>query len=302
MTPGERPRAEAAALAVLSGAGLRADTVEVVQASNRLTVRVLPCDVLARVAPESYRPSAEFEVEVARQLAAADAPAVALEPRLEPRVYIHDGFVLNFWTYHEPRPVEDVTARDYAEGLARFHAGMRTIDLATPHFTDRVAEAVAIVSDPHLSPDLPEADRDLLIATLRSTTAAILGSEAPEQLLHGEPHSGNVLVTDAGLLFIDFETCCRGPVEFDVAHCTPFTPLSEESPWFFGAGTPAEVAAHYPSADPALVRTCWVLMLAMVAAWRFDADDRFPQGRRMGDEFLAEIRKATATGGHGLGR
>lgn len=36
-------------------------------------------------------------------------------------------------------------------------------------------------------------------------------------MLHGEPHPGNVLATADGLLFVGFETCCRGPVEFDLA-------------------------------------------------------------------------------------
>jgi Ser/Thr protein kinase RdoA (MazF antagonist) len=35
--------------------------------------------------------------------------------------------------------------------------------------------------------------------------------------VHGEPHPDNVLSTTTGLLFIDLETCCRGPVEFDLA-------------------------------------------------------------------------------------
>jgi Ser/Thr protein kinase RdoA (MazF antagonist) len=37
-------------------------------------------------------------------------------------------------------------------------------------------------------------------------------------ILHGEPHPGNVLTMENGLLFIDLETRCSGPVEFDLAH------------------------------------------------------------------------------------
>ena len=39
-----------------------------------------------------------------------------------------------------------------------------------------------------------------------------------EQLLHGEPHPGNVLGTPTGPVFVDVEPLCRGPVEFDLAH------------------------------------------------------------------------------------
>jgi len=48
--------------------------------------------------------------------------------------------------------------------------------------------------------------------------SAIRTATTAEQLLHGEPHPGNVLSTKNGLVFIDLETCCRGPVEFDIAH------------------------------------------------------------------------------------
>ncbi len=95
-----------------------------------------------------------------------------------------------------------------------------------------------------------------------------------EQLLHGEPHAGNLLKTKNGLLFIDLETCCRGPVEFDIAH------------------VPEEVSEHYPGADQELLRECRILMLAMVASWRWDRDDRFPNGRRMGIEMLSQLRAA----------
>jgi len=55
---------------------------------------------------------------------------------------------------------------------------------------------------------------------------------------------------------------------------------------------PEDVAEHYPDADQELVRACWVLMLAMVAAWRWDRDDQLPNGRRAGAEFLSEMRAA----------
>jgi uncharacterized protein (DUF2384 family) len=36
------------------------------------------------------------------------------------------------------------------------------------------------------------------------------------------------------------------------------------------------------------------LVLAMITMWRWDRDDQFPDGRRLGIEWLSEIRKATA--------
>lgn len=70
---------------------------------------------------------------------------------------------------------------------------------------------------------------------------AIIDRGAFEQLLHGEPHPGNVLRTRDGQLFVDLETCCRGPVEFDIAHAS-----------INASGPPIEVGAHYVGADQSL--------------------------------------------------
>jgi hypothetical protein len=263
-----------AAVSVASALGLTVDDAVVLHDSNRLALHLLPCDVLARVAHKEGKRGAEFEVEVASRLAGTDSPLASLDPRVAPRVYVHDGFAVTFWTYYGPVSHQDVAPAAYAQELERLHAGMRQADFIAPHFTDRVTEAQSLVGNRARTPDLQEADRELLSGTLRELTLAIGRRNAGEQLLHGEPHPGNLLRTKNGLLFIDLETCCRGPVEFDVAHL------------------PEEVSAHYPGADQDLLCECRILVLAMVAAWRWDRDDRFPNGHRMGMELLSQIRAA----------
>ena len=274
MQASDIPRAVAAARASASALDLRVDDAVVLHASNRLAVRLLPCDVLARVAYVARQAGAEFEVEIARRLAGTDSPVAALEPRVEPRVYVRDGFVITLWIYYEPASPRHVAPPEYAQALERLHAGMRQIDVAAPHFTDRVAEAQRLVGNRAHTPELAEADRELLSNTLRSLRRAIGDRCAAEQLLHGEPHPGNLLRTKNGLLFIDLETCCRGPVEFDIAH------------------VPDEVSEHYPDAAQDLLRECRILMLAMIATWRWDREDQFPNGRRLGTEWLSQMRAA----------
>ena len=239
-----------------------------------VAVRLLPCDALARVAHVAHQAGAEFEVEIAGRLAEADSPVAELEPRVEPRVYTRDAFAVTLWTYYEPVLSRDVAPREYAQALRRLHAGMRHIDVTAPHFTDRVAEAQRLVDNRAHTPELADADRELLSNTLRSLKRAIAGRGADEQLLHGEPHPGNLLRTKKGLLFADLETCCRGPVEFDIVHA------------------PEEVSEHYPPANQDLLRECRILMLAMIATWRWDRDDQFPNGRQLGTELLSQIRAA----------
>ena len=273
MQASEVPRAVAAARWTASACDLTVDDAIVLRDANRLVVRLLPCDVVVRVAPMAFRASAELEVELVHQLAGTESPVVPLEPRVEPRVYVSDGFVMNMWTYCEPVPPGHFPPSGYAHALERLHAGMRQVDLTTPHFTDRVAEAQRVVGSHEDSPALTDADRELLSGTLRRLEGAIGDRGAAEQLLHGEPHPGNLLGTANELLFIDLETCCRGPVEFDIAHA------------------PEEVSEHYADADQELVRNCRGLILAMVAAWRWQRDDHDPGGRRAGLEVLSALRQ-----------
>jgi aminoglycoside phosphotransferase (APT) family kinase protein len=272
MQPSEIQRALAAAMSIASALGLPADDAVVLHNSNKLTLRVLPCDVVARVAPMAHQ-VAGFEIRLAQRLAESESPVAVPYPGAEPRAYERDGFVVTLWTYYQPAMSGEVSPAGYAKALERLHAGMRKLDLRTPHFTDRVEEAQHLVQTTQLTPDLADADRELLITTLRSQGQAIADRGAAEQLLHGEPHPGNLLSTKSGLLFIDFETCCRGPVEFDLAH------------------VPEDVSKRYANADQDLLSQCRGIVLAMVAAWRWDLGDQFPDRQRAGRALLSALRE-----------
>ena len=273
MQASEVPRAMAAAMSTAASLDLTVDDAIVLHDSNKLTLRLLPCDVLARVAPVALQ-GLNFEVELAQRLAESGCPVAALERRVDPRVYERDGFVVTLWTYYEPATPRAVSPADYASALARLHAGMRTLDVPTLHFMDRVEQAQQLVASRDHTPALADADREFLGDTLRSLRRVIGDRCAAEQLLHGEPHPGNVLTTKNGLLFIDLETCCRGPVEFDLAHA------------------PEEVSEHYPGVNQDLLRECRILVLAMITTWRWDRGDQLPNGRQLGTEWLSQIRAA----------
>lgn len=276
MEPEAVSQALTATMSIASGAGLTVNDAIVIQNSNRLAVRLVPCDVLARVAAAVRRnhEGAAFELEMAQALESTDSLVGVLEPRVEPIVHARDGFAVTFWKYYEPLPAGDITPDEYAQALEGLHGEMRPLAVCAPHFTDRVDEAHAIVRDRSRSPGLADADRELLTNTLRSLRRVVVDSCANEQLLHGEPHSGNLLKTVNGMRFIDLETCCYGPVEFDIAH------------------TPIEVGRRYTSADRVQLRNCRILMLAMIAAWRADRDDEFSNRREKRDVLVKEIRNA----------
>ncbi|WP_374197569.1 phosphopantetheine-binding protein [Micromonospora sp. RL09-050-HVF-A] len=264
-----------AAMSSASSLGLTVRNGAVLHNSNALTLRLEPCAVLARVAPAANQ-CAQLEVDVARRLAEVGSPVAALES-LE--VFIRGDYVVTFWIYYEPATTQSLSNAEYVGALERLHAGMRKVDLPVPHFTDRVSAAQTLVADHARTPELVDSDRVFLASTLDRMRRAVSERGRPEQLLHGEPHPGNLLSTRTGPLFIDFETCCRGPVEFDLAYA------------------PDDVGDNYPGVDRRLLRDCRILMLAMITTWRWDRGDQFPDGHRLGVEWLSELRHAVAQSG-----
>ena len=81
MKASEVQRAVAAATSIAAALDLTVDDALVLHNSNKLALRVLPCDVLARVAHVGHE-VAQFEVDLAQRLAETDSPVAALEPRV----------------------------------------------------------------------------------------------------------------------------------------------------------------------------------------------------------------------------
>jgi Phosphotransferase enzyme family len=275
MEPSRVGPAVEAARSAACALGLEVDDAVLVHNSDRIAVRLIPGDVLARVGPSAHQAAFRFEAEVARRLADTDSPVGELDPRVEPRVYLRDDFAITLWTYYEPVAPPEVVPADYARAIIRLHAGFRQIDLEAPHLSDRIAAAQREVGDRQQSPELLDADRELLITTLSRLSIALSGSGAVEQqLLHGEPHPGNLLSTKKGPLFIDLGGCCRGPVEFDLAHA------------------PEEVGEHYPGANRDLIRRCRILMWVFFTGCRWRRDDQLPNRDYWRVEGLNQLRAA----------
>jgi aminoglycoside phosphotransferase (APT) family kinase protein len=276
MQAAQRRRALAAAISAASAAGLAVDNAVVLNDSNRLVVRLTPCDIVARVTPITHHAghhmSAEREVELVKWLAQTGSPVAALDARVEPRVFARDGFKISMWTYFEPVESRMLPPADYAQALERLHAGLRQIDFTPPHVMDRVAAVQRDVASRDITPDLADADRAVLASTLRDLKRSIVNRRQPEQLLHGEPHLGNVLNTENGPLFTDFENTAYGPVEYDLG-------------W-----VPTAVSDRYRDADQNLVGECCGLVLAMIAAYRWRRDDQHPSGRQSGVALLTVLR------------
>src|SRR5881227_1863531 len=93
-------RAVGVAMEVASELDLAVADARVLHDSNKLALRLLPCDVVARVAFAGLE-AFQAELEIGRRLDEIEVPVASLEPRVEPRVYERHGFGVTFWTYYE---------------------------------------------------------------------------------------------------------------------------------------------------------------------------------------------------------
>jgi hypothetical protein len=214
--------------------GFLVDWTEVLQDSNRVVVVLQPAGVVARVQDTRNGSSMRVELDLVTHLAAAGAP-VGLP--VGDDVVIRGNHEVTLWQYY-PQP--DNTTFDpaqYAGALLELHRALADMPMAGFDPIERRSDDVRWVLDGQ-APALPDADRAFLRDANDILSARIAAHPARRQLLHTEPSANNVVRGPDGLLFIDFELPCCGPVEFDVGFA------------------PERVAAFYPGLDVELLHWC----------------------------------------------
>lgn len=136
-------------------------------------------------------------MSVARHLAAAGAPIVA--PWGEPGPHVANGLEVSLWCWVEHSAAE-VAQADFGRLLGTLHDSLSDCPVDLPLLAGPLADiaaALAVSSN----------------ETLHRASASLLPlSESwPRRPLHGDAHTGNVLVTPTGPLWTDFRTCAWGP-------------------------------------------------------------------------------------------
>ncbi|HEU5475564.1 MAG TPA: phosphotransferase [Actinophytocola sp.] len=202
------------------------------------------------------------DVDLARYLAARGIP-VAL-PCTDPPAgpHRHGELALTFWRYvpHDPGAVPDTA--EVARSLSAMHTALRGYPGELP--------ADGPLGDIARSLDLLERRGSVHAAGLHRLRAAAIRlraavAELPTQPLHGDPHTGNVLATSDGPVWIDFEDTWRGPLAWDLASFAD-TPN----------GVSPALLDTYPEALPAGVAVCARLRELFAVCWRLVMAVRFP--------------------------
>ena len=201
------------AVAVGRGLGLRVEDPVVLRASLNVIVWLRPEPIVARIQAETgLVRSAETlgdSMALASFLAAAGLPVCAPTSGIDPGPHVGStGHAMTLWGYVEVLADEPDTAH-VGRSLAEIHEA--AVDFAGPmrHVgpldeIDRLAKLVA-------------GERPGDAAHLRSLRARIEVPDLPVQAVHGDAHLGNVVMTRAGICWMDWEESWRGPRAWDLA-------------------------------------------------------------------------------------
>jgi hypothetical protein len=159
------------------------------------------------------------------------------------------GYEVTFWEHQRPGGWK-ADERELASALFRLHQALLSYPGPLPSHRDELLTVAGVLGDPARLPALPAGDRALLVAALARFGQDLARYAAAGRPLHGSPHSSNTIAARGGVRFIDLETACTGPLEWDLAHV-------------------GGRAAHaYPGGfDPAVLGVCRALVSVKTAAW-----------------------------------
>jgi hypothetical protein len=226
MTPHRSGEASAlaAAQAVAREHGVACDDAVRIAAGSNVLVHLKPAPVVARVMTGTAGLHDDAEQWLAREVAVgsflAERTNLVVPPTdvLPPGPYEQDGLWMTLWKFvphdEQARPPDP---GELGRSLRGLHAALAEFpgDLAPlSEIRDWLGRLLAELRP---SPPLTQRDIDGLRFELDELTPLVFDSSLSAQALHGDASMSNLLRTDSGLVWNDFEDVCVGPVAWDIA-------------------------------------------------------------------------------------
>ncbi len=269
MTPGSL-----AALEVGQVFGIRSDDPVVIQETNNTVVWLRPHPVIAKVGTRTDSVEGVIrEHEVAAALRALGAPVA--EPLTDSHPVRHPatGFTVTLWRRLDHDPTARVSGAMVASSLRQVHDALAVCGITLPDFRLGLQRARAALSDDVKMAALPAGDIALLREAFDGLLPRLESRSTSQYALHGEPHDGNRRSTSSGIRWIDLESVCLGPLEWDLAF------LSDDA------------RREFANVDHGLLTLLSMLNSARVATWCWiESSARFREMRRHGQLHLDLLR------------
>ena len=211
----------AAALALGAAHGLPVAEPVLLKDGSNLLVHLHPAPVVVRVATFTAfirgepAPFLEREVALGSYLAEVGAAVVPCSGELPPGPHHVSGWWMTAWQHVPHRVGVRPPADQLLQSLVELHGALAgyagELPLLGPATTD-LDLALACCEQHGLLPATQVehmlGERDALLASVRSL---------PATAQHGDAHPGNVLLTEQGVVWNDFEDCCLGSPLWDLA-------------------------------------------------------------------------------------
>jgi Ser/Thr protein kinase RdoA (MazF antagonist) len=254
----------AAAVKVAASYGVHAADPVILADGANVIVHLSPAPVVAKVAASTpaVRPDnaawLQRELDVVLFLAGRGVPVMTPSPEAPPVVHHSDGQVMSFWRYLSPVPglAGEATIGSMLRDL---HAELRDYPAQRP-FLAPLGDIPAFLARARTR--LTAGQAAALAAAYARLTAQL--DPGRGQSLHGDAGIGNLMATDAGWVWHDFEDTCTGPVAWDLA-------ASTASPRLDG---PRILAAY--GEDPAQLEVCQQLRKLHLTVWYNLYAERLP--------------------------
>lgn len=274
-------RATEAAVRVAERFGLRVEEPVLLRSTNNVVAWLRPSSVVAKIGV-GHRRGFSTEVSVASELSARGAPVVPLASEIPAAVHVRDDFTISFWRYY-PQPLDvDIPADQVAAALLHLHTATAQLSAelraTLPSYRAELRAVSELLRDGQRLSALPQEDRQLLIRVFGHLWKRLQVGSLDDRhvVIHGSPHPYNVLLVDGTPRFIDFETTCIGPVEWDLAHTSPDT-----------------VRNYAGAMDTQLLEMCRDMVRVTTAAWCW-ADVSHGDLRYHAETHLAHLKETFA--------
>ena len=287
MTPTISEAAVRAAVAVAARFTVSSTEPVVLADGANIVVHLRPAPVVAKVAASTpeVRPRVQDwlqrELDVSAFLAAEGAPVVPASPELPATVHHGDGHVMSFWRYQPPAGPSRQRPDEQTIGpmLRDLHAVLRRYPRALPELA-ALQDIPAFLARPQTQ--VNDNGKAALAAACQRLTAQLkqlkqLNKTDQWQALHGDAGAGNLMATDRGWLWHDFEDTCSGPLAWDLA-------ASTASQYQDG---PRVLAAYGHPVNPHELAVCEQLRRLHLTVWYNLYAERLPELAPRAAELLA---------------
>jgi hypothetical protein len=273
-----------AAVKVAAGLGVPNSEPVVLADGANVIVHLRPSPVVAKVAASTTAVRLETDAWLQRELnlveflAADGVPVMTPSPEMPATTYHGDGQVMSFWRYLRSAGDDVPPEATIGSMLRDLHTTLRSYPGTLPVLAP-LTDIPAYLARPQSQ--LSAGQAAALSAAYARLTVELdqtLDQTSPAvQALHGDAGPGNLMNTDTGWVWHDFEDTCAGPVAWDLAASTASRRLDRSR----------VLAAYGAPVDPGQLAVCEQLRWLHLTIWYNLYAERLPDLRPRAAELLA---------------